>query len=342
MKSSVLPPRRGPLLSGLAALMMGLLLATPYAYAQQRNPLQKMGQTVLDAPAASYRFERFVIDSPDQQRRWRVNVAIPAKAPKAPSPVLYALDGNAVAMVLDQPLLAELAARKAPPVLVLIGYDNDLRIDSASRTRDYTAWIDRADDESGRTQAVGGGAAAFLDMIERRIKPEVERRANIDRQQQALWGHSLGGLFVLSSLYTRPAAFQYYLSASPSLWWSQGAPLGDIEQQFVQNVHGQPAKVWLMLGGAERVGDRGKRDMSNPRVVAHLRRIGGATPDAAMQLSERLGKVPGLSVQYREFPGLGHGPMLPASFHAALHELYGVTDRSAADGQPAGGDNAAE
>jgi len=111
MKSSVLPPRRGPLLSGLAALMMGLLLATPYAYAQQRNPLQKMGQTVLDAPAASYRFERFVIDSPDQQRRWRVNVAIPAKASKAPSPVLYALDGNAVAMVLDQPLLAELAAR---------------------------------------------------------------------------------------------------------------------------------------------------------------------------------------------------------------------------------------
>ena len=110
----------------------------------------------------------------------------------------------------------------------------------------------------------------------------------------------------------------------------------------MQNVHGQPAKLWLMLGGAERVGDRGKRDMSNPRVVAHLRRISGATPDAAMQLSERLGKVPGLSVQYREFDGLGHGPMLPASFHAALHELYGVSDRSAGDGAPNGGDSAAE
>lgn len=195
---------------------------------------------------------------------------------------------------------------------------------------------------SGTTRAVGGGAAAFLDVIERRIKPEVERRARIDTRQQALWGHSLGGLFVLNALYTRPAAFQSYLAASPSLWWSQGAALGDPEQQFVQNVHGQPAKLWLMLGGAERVGDRGKRDMSNPRVVAHLRRISGATPDAAMQLSERLGKVPGLSVQYREFDGLGHGPMLPASFHAALHELYGVTDRSAGDGVPNGGDSAAE
>jgi len=342
MKHFVPPSRRGPLALGLAALMMGLLLATPYAHAQQRNPLQKIGHTVLDEAAASYRFEHFVVDSPDQQRRWRVNLAIPAKAGKTPSPVLYALDGNAVAMVLDQPLLAELAARKAPPVLVLIGYDNDLRIDSKARTRDYTAWIDRADDESGTTQTVGGGAAAFLDVIERRIKPEVERRARIDTQQQALWGHSLGGLFVLNALYTRPAAFQSYLAASPSLWWSQGAALGDPEQQFVQNVHGQPARLWLMLGGAERVGDRGKRDMNNPRVVAHLRRIGGATPDAAMQLSERLGKVPGLSVQYREFDGLGHGPMLPASFHAALHELYGVTDRSAGDGAPNGGDNAAE
>ena len=155
-------------------------------------------------------------------------------------------------------------------------------------------------------------------------------------------GHSLGGLFVLHALYTRPAAFQSYLAASPSLWWSQGAALGDPEQQFVQNVHGQQASLWLMLGGAERVGDRGKRDMTNPRVVAHLRRIGGATPDAAMQLAERLGKVPGLSVRYREFPGLGHGPMLPASFHAALHELYGVIDRSTRDGAPNGGDNAAE
>lgn len=326
----------------VAALMMGVLMAAPYAHAQQRNPQQLMGRTVLDEPASSYRFERFVIDSPDQQRRWRVNVAIPAKAGKTASPVLYALDGNAVAMVLDQPLLAELAASKAPPVLVMIGYDNELRIDSPSRTRDYTAWIDRAGDEAGTIQATGGGAAAFLDVIERRIKPEVERRAKIDPQQQALWGHSLGGLFVLNTLYTRPAAFQYFVAASPSLWWAQGAALGDPEQQFVQNVHGQPAKVWLMLGGAERVGDRGKRDMNNPRVVAHLRRIGGATPDAAMQLSTRLAKVPALQVQYREFPGLGHGPMLPASFHAALHELYGVADRSEADGKAPAPANAAE
>jgi len=308
------------------ATAIGMAALSPAA-AQQRNPEQKVGETVLDQPAQSYRFEHFVLESPDQARRWRVNVGVPVKASAKPAPVLYMLDGNAAAMVLDQDMLADLAAHAAP-VLVFIGYDNDLRVDSPARTRDYTAWIDTADDENGAPQSSGGGAYAFLDLIERRIKPEIERRATIDLQQQSLWGHSLGGLFVVSTLYTRPAAFQHYVSASPSLWWSQGAPLGDMERQFIANNQRQPAQVTVMLGGDERTGNRGVRDMTNPRVVAHLRRIGGATPDAAQQLATRLAKVPGLTVQYREFPGLGHGPMLPASLKATLSQLYGIADRS--------------
>ncbi len=324
--------------TAVCALVIGI--AAPL-HAQQRNPAQLMGRTVLDEPASSYRFERFEVASADRKRRWRVNLGIPVAARAgagqsvpAPSPALYALDGNAVAMVLDQQLLAELAASKAPPVLVLIGHDNERRIDSAQRTRDYTAWIDRADDESGQVQVAGGGAYAFLDIIERRIKPEVARRAHVDPQRQALWGHSLGGLFVLSSLYTRPAAFQQYVAASPSLWWSKGAPLGDLETQFIENSAGQSAQLWVMLGGDERRGNRGARDMSNPRVVAHLRRVGGASSDAAHSLSERLCDVPGLQVQYREFPGLGHGPMLPASFKATLAALYGIGDHSGAPASP--------
>jgi len=308
------------------ATAIGMAALSPAA-AQQRNPEQKVGETVLDQPAQSYRFEHFVLESPDKARRWRVNVGVPVKASAKPAPVLYMLDGNAAAMVLDQDMLADLAAHAAP-VLVFIGYDNDLRVDSPARTRDYTAWIDTADDENGAPQSSGGGAYAFLDLIERRIKPEIERRATIDLQQQSLWGHSLGGLFVVSTLYTRPAAFQHYVSASPSLWWSQGAPLGDMERQFIANNQRQPAQVTVMLGGDERTGNRGVRDMTNPRVVAHLRRIGGATPDAAQQLASRLAKVPGLTVQYREFPGLGHGPMLPASLKATLSQLYGIADRS--------------
>jgi predicted alpha/beta superfamily hydrolase len=308
------------------AAALGVAVIAPAA-AQQRNPLQTIGETVLDQPAQSYRFERFVIEDGTPARRWRVHVGVPTQPAKAPAAVLYMLDGNAAAMVFDQALLADLAAHAAP-VLVFVGYDNDLRIDSRARTQDYTAWVDTADDENGVAQSTGGGAAAFLEVIQQKIKPEVARRARVDTQQQALWGHSLGGLFVLSTLYTQPDAFQQYVSASPSLWWSQGAAQGELEQRFI--AHPAPAKVWLMLGGDERSGNRGVRDMSNPRVVAHLRRIAGATPDAAHALSGRLAAVPGLQVTYREFPGLGHGPMLPASLKATLAVLYGVPERSAA------------
>lgn len=326
--STSLIPSVAPWFRHAAVATVIAMAALSPAHAQQRNPGQKVGETVFDQPAQSYRFERFVVESADHARRWRVNVGVPTRQAKTPAPVLYMLDGNAAAMVLDQAMLAELAV-KAAPVLVFIGYDNDLRIDSPSRTVDYTAWIDTADDENGTPRSSGGGAFAFMDLIERRIKPDVQRRANIDPTRQSLWGHSLGGLFVLSTLYTRPGAFQQYVAASPSLWWSQGAPQGDLERQFIANNHGHAAKVTVMLGGDERTGNRGVRDMTNPRVVAHLRRIGGATPDAAQQLAGRLAAVPGLSVDYREFPGLGHGPMLPASLKATLSALYGITDRSA-------------
>jgi len=305
--------------------VLGVAAIAP-ASAQQRNPLQTVGETVLDQPAQSYRFERFVIEAGAPARRWRIHLGIPTRRADTPAPVLYMLDGNAAAMVFDQALLADLAAHAAP-VLVFIGHDNDLRIDSKARTLDYTAWVDTADDGTGVVQSSGGGADAFLQVIQQQVKPEVARRAQVDPQQQTLWGHSLGGLFVLSTLYTQPGAFQQYVSASPSLWWSQGAPQGTLEQRFT--AHPAPARLWLMLGGDERSGNRGARDMTNPRVVAHLRRIAGATPDAAHALSVRLADVPGLQVSYREFPGLGHGPMLPASLQATLATLYGVTDRSA-------------
>ncbi|MET0808764.1 MAG: alpha/beta hydrolase, partial [Pseudoxanthomonas sp.] len=80
------------------ATVIGMAALSP-ASAQQRNPEQKVGETVLDQPAQSYRFEHFVLDSPDKARRWRVNVGVPTKASATPAPVLYMLDGNAAAMV---------------------------------------------------------------------------------------------------------------------------------------------------------------------------------------------------------------------------------------------------
>ena len=112
------------------------------------------------------------------------------------------------------------------------------------------------------------------------------------------------------------------------MWWG-GAHAVQAAERFVAHNAGHPAKIVIHLGGAERIGDRGERDLTNPRVVEHLKRIQAAPPDAAWRLSERLKDVAGLKVSYREFTGLGHGPMFRASLMAGLQELTGIKDRSA-------------
>lgn len=317
--------RGASLLPGLAVL--ALLGAPADAMAQRRDPQREIGPTVAEHTAAPYRFERFVVASADGTRRWRVNLGIPKGVPPAGGfPAFWMLDGNAALMEFDDALLDALAAAR-PQVLVFVGYDNQKRVDTPARTRDYTpVAAERLQDEG--TVLAGGGADAFLETLERAIRPEVARWAPIDPHRQTLWGHSFGGLFTLHALYTRTGAFQTYAPASPSLWWGEGYLLAGPEQRFVANGAGRNARVLLMLGEAERHPDHSGRDMNDPRVAAHLRCVACVPPDSAFRLSERLRRVPGLEVEYREFPGLGHGPMLRASLLYALHVVAGIADRS--------------
>lgn len=119
-------------------LLASLAMTTPVS-AQQRNPLQTIGQTVADRASQAYAFERFTVTSDDGSRSWRVHVAVPkSPVPAAGWPTFWMLDGNAALIEFDDALLDELAAQPEPHALVFIGYDNDLRIDSPQRNRDYT------------------------------------------------------------------------------------------------------------------------------------------------------------------------------------------------------------
>lgn len=331
------PRRRAAVLARAAAFAAALALLAPATVpAQQRDPQQQVGETVADRASPHYRFERFTVESADGTRRWRVHVAVPkAPPPAAGYPALWMLDGNAALMEFDDALLADLAARPQPHLLVFAGYDNALRIDSAARSRDYTPFAGERPDRDGGVVAGGGGADAFLEVIERQLRPELARRVATDPARQALWGHSLAGLFALHALYTRGGAFDTYAAGSPSLWWGDGAMLHGPEQRFVANNAGRRARLLIGLGGGERASDTRHRDLDDPRVQVHLRRIAAAPPDSAERLAARLARVDGLQVDYREFPGLGHGPMFRASLMWALHAITGVADRSGASRPPA-------
>uniref|UniRef100_UPI0035C760EE alpha/beta hydrolase n=1 Tax=Serratia quinivorans TaxID=137545 RepID=UPI0035C760EE len=265
--------------------------------AQARPDLErKIGVTVADSPSPDYQFSDLPITSADGQRRYRIRIAQPRIAPPtAGYPVVYLLDGNAVLMELNASLLARLAAQKQPPVLVLLSYDNDLRIDAKGRSQDYTP--------------ASGGADAFLKLIESQIKPAVAAKVAINSQRQTLWGHSYGGLFVLHTLLTQPTAFQNYVAVEPSLWWGKGFILQEA-QRVIERHPAISAHLWLWTGGGEKMRSAPPNIKQQPLPA-----------DAAQRLAERLATLNGLKVDFREWPGLDHGAMFNAAIAPALDEV---------------------
>lgn len=310
-----------------AVLLGAMLLAFPAECALARPELDRpAGPTVADTGSAAYRFENLNFVSADGERRYRVVVAIPRRPAAATGyPAVYLLDGNAALAALDEPLLQTLAGDD-PPVIVALGYETPLRFDVRSRAFDYTPPL--ADGQSYVDELAGdrkgGGAGHFLDLLEQRIKPAVEKLAPVDRARQTLWGHSYGGLFVLHVLATRPEAFQSYASADPSLWWRRGEMIERL-RAVAGNWSRSGFRLLVMRSGEDRDG-AGPAGASPEAMAARRQAVASVPEDAARQLARELSGWPGLSVHYREFPTLTHGGLLPVSLKPALRLSMGHLD----------------
>lgn len=105
-------------------------------------------------------------------------------------------------------------------MIIAVGYPQQKTFDVQKRAYDYTP------KPSAQFQAQGkykyGGADQFIAFLNRELKPTIAKQFPINSQQQSLYGHSFGGLFVLYHFFQKPDAFQRYFAASPSLWFDQG------------------------------------------------------------------------------------------------------------------------
>ncbi len=63
-----------------------------------------------------------------------------------------------------------------------------------------------------------GGADKFLGYIKNELIPYINKKYPSDGEN-TLWGHSLGGMFVIYALLKEPAAFKSYIAVDPSMWW---------------------------------------------------------------------------------------------------------------------------
>lgn len=68
----------------------------------------------------------------------------------------------------------------------------------------------------------------------------------------AIFGHSLGGLFCLYSLFHRSDVFQWMMAASASIWWMGEAMLCD-EQAYFSAHTDLPVRLFMSAGSKEGI-----------------------------------------------------------------------------------------
>lgn len=168
----------------------------------------------------------------DTGAEYRVYVAWPEEAPPPGGfPLVILLDGDASFATLVETLRRTCqrteSTNVAPAVLVGVGYPDACQYDLDRRTFDYTFGPPAHPVKAGAQRS--GGGDAFLDFLERTLIPRVASAFPIDPRRRALFGHSLGGLFVINAVLRRPSLVRTWLSVSPSLWWDKGAVLRAVE-----------------------------------------------------------------------------------------------------------------
>lgn len=297
--------------------------------------------------------EQWNLTSRKGNREYRIFVYQPREAaPPCGYPVLYLLDANSTfGSVVEAVRLQTRKPHGYDPVIVVgIGYPTDEPFDVSGRFLDYTVPASAEEllpRKDGSPWPKVGGADGFLDFIEEELKPIVQRQFTVDITRQALFGHSLGGLFALHVLFTKPSAFQAYVAGSPSIWWKNGYLFG-LEKLFKERLesHALAEKQRKMpasdaarptaqttdprtVGSTEasegdilRLPDPdGKADEAAVRLLIA---VGGREKphmiEDAAQMYGRLtsGSLPGFHAEYECFVQEGHVSVIPPLISRAL------------------------
>jgi predicted alpha/beta superfamily hydrolase len=120
----------------------------------------------------------------------------------------------------------EMGGEIPPQFIVSVGYPFDsVPSDRIKRNRDLTP-SPRPDFDPIIPKMMGsehvmasGGGDAFLTFLVDELRPALAEAFPIDPDDATLGGASLGGLFTLHALLSRPGAFRRYLAICPSIWW---------------------------------------------------------------------------------------------------------------------------
>ena len=163
----------------------------------------------LAAPLLAQQASPFVglrIDSKTLGETRQMLVRLPAsyRTGAKSYPVLYMTDGDAN-IGHTNAVMEFLVRNNRMPEMIIVGIANTDRTRDLSPTR-----------IEGRPTS--GGADKFLDFIQNELIPTVEKNYRT-QPYRVFAGHSLGGLLVMHTIFTRPALFNSWIAISPALNW---------------------------------------------------------------------------------------------------------------------------
>lgn len=232
-------------------------------------------------------------------RHYALFVHLPGEYAQNPSrryPVVYVTDGYWDFMKLVAVQGALVYDKYAPPFITVgMAYAGE-NLDYGDLRRWELSPVPFGDpvDKSGH-------AKDFLDTIEKVFIPLIEKEYRADPKQRVLGGASLGGLFTLYSMFTKPDLFTGYIAVTPAVL------LGDswllkYEDEFAKAGKSVNARLYMTAGGNEA-----------PYFVAPI-----------LQMNQRLTirNYPKLVHEFRTIDGERHAGMQLESYNRGVRFVF--------------------
>ena len=258
-----------------------------------------------------------------------IQVALPPSYdtdPDATYPVLWLTDGREY-LSATATLVRQYAMARLIPELIVVSVGppsdlNDVVEIQRRRTFDFSPKEDVLYDGLGGQKmrqmmaamgdAVptmpGGGAPGFLDFLVDEVRPALAADYRMDPDDQALFGHSGGGMFVGYALFARPGSFSKFICGSPSLNTGNYA-IFDMEEAYAAAHDDFDAQIFFGAGELE---------IDNP-MTAMWSLVG-----SLIRMSEtlRLRGYPSLKITTRIFEGEDHLTVIWPLLSAAVRALW--------------------
>ncbi len=222
-----------------------LKLAIVFIIAVSTNIAQTV--TAADDKGSIYNTEVKKFQSISVEDDFYIYISLPQsyEATDKAYPVLYILDGDmAFRMAASIARYLQFGGNIPELIIVGIGYGTLRKEEGNMRQRDYSPT-----EKSGK-KGITGGAPDFLYFLTDELFPHIDSTYRTDKNDKAVFGYSMAGLFCFYTLFNEPDTFNRYIIGSPYLLWDN-AVIFDEEERAAIKFTDLDARIFISVGSEE-------------------------------------------------------------------------------------------